>query len=319
MNILSLTLFALSATSVFITFYLSYALYRQYRMLFLLCYLYFISAFFVAGFIDLVGSLLTATMLVGQEPHTVTLLNHVFAFLVFPFIPLAAYFLFSFMADFLQWRIPPFLKHIYGAFWTLFFLVFVIATKNFMSSGEAWISQYLFFALNNISYVFYAAVPIGGLIASRGLEDAGRRRAVRIFSAIALFGFAVSWAMSELPTGHSLYSRPLHMFIYFFINLPSLLSVRFYLSKNPPAPDTVPLMAETDLEEFFEKFGLSNREREIVRLMLTGKSNKEIAEELFVSTHTIKNHVYNIYQKLRVTNRLHFIRTIQNNLQKKAD
>jgi DNA-binding CsgD family transcriptional regulator len=319
MNAISLTLYILSATSVIITLYACYALYRRFPLLYLLHYLYFISAFFVAGFIDLVGTHLAATMLTGQEPHTVMLLNHIFAFLVFPFIPLATYFYFSFMAGFIEQKIPNYLRHVYGSFWALFFLVLVITTKNFLSSRDAGISTHLFFALDNISYLVYVAVPVWGLIMSRGLEETFQRRAVRIFGLIALCGFAASWMVSERLEGHSFGTHPLHIFVYFAINLPSLFYVRYYLSRFPPAPDPLPLMQETDLEGFYGRFGLSNREREIVRLMLTGKSNKEIAGELFVSTHTIKNHVYNIYQKLQVSNRLHFIRTIQNHLQNKVD
>ena len=48
---------------------------------------------------------------------------------------------------------------------------------------------------------------------------------------------------------------------------------------------------------------LTLREREILGLMASGCSNKEIADELCLSGHTVKTHVYNIYKKLHVDTR----------------
>lgn len=50
-------------------------------------------------------------------------------------------------------------------------------------------------------------------------------------------------------------------------------------------------------------FDLTIREKEILKLVATGKSNKEIADELFLSIHTVKNHLKNILQKLCVEDR----------------
>ena len=49
--------------------------------------------------------------------------------------------------------------------------------------------------------------------------------------------------------------------------------------------------------------GLSKREFQILELMATGKSNKEISEELFVSIHTVKSHASNLFEKLEVKSR----------------
>ena len=43
---------------------------------------------------------------------------------------------------------------------------------------------------------------------------------------------------------------------------------------------------------------LTERELEVLRLVMCGKTNREIAEELMVSTHTIKAHVSAIMQKI---------------------
>ena len=48
---------------------------------------------------------------------------------------------------------------------------------------------------------------------------------------------------------------------------------------------------------------LSEREREVLALMASGKTNKEIADLLFLSPHTVKEHTSALYRKLGVRNR----------------
>lgn len=50
--------------------------------------------------------------------------------------------------------------------------------------------------------------------------------------------------------------------------------------------------------------GLSNREKEILEHLSRGLMYKEIAAELFISPETVRKHVYHIYEKLHVTNRI---------------
>lgn len=49
---------------------------------------------------------------------------------------------------------------------------------------------------------------------------------------------------------------------------------------------------------------LSNREKEILEQLSKGLMYKEIAAELFISAETVRKHVYHIYEKLHVTNRI---------------
>jgi DNA-binding CsgD family transcriptional regulator len=48
----------------------------------------------------------------------------------------------------------------------------------------------------------------------------------------------------------------------------------------------------------FNSFPLSKREREVALKMADGKTNSEIAKELYVSLMTVKTHINNIYKKL---------------------
>lgn len=56
-------------------------------------------------------------------------------------------------------------------------------------------------------------------------------------------------------------------------------------------------------EKNADNFDLTAREKDILKHISLGKSNKEIAEELFLSIHTVKNHLKSILQKLSVQDR----------------
>lgn len=52
---------------------------------------------------------------------------------------------------------------------------------------------------------------------------------------------------------------------------------------------------------------LTNREKQILILIASGLSNKEISQKLFISLSTVENHIHNIYLKLDVSKRAHAI------------
>jgi two-component system, NarL family, nitrate/nitrite response regulator NarL len=80
---------------------------------------------------------------------------------------------------------------------------------------------------------------------------------------------------------------------------------------NDEAPAPLPTVAPRDRE----RSPLSQREREIVALVAQGFKNKEMAEKMFISEQTVKNHLHNIFDKLGVSDRLELaLYAIHNNL-----
>jgi len=62
---------------------------------------------------------------------------------------------------------------------------------------------------------------------------------------------------------------------------------------------------------------LTQREYEVLMLIAEGHNNKEIAEELFISEKTVKNHVSNIFRKINVSDRTQAaIYAFKNNIRK---
>ncbi len=64
------------------------------------------------------------------------------------------------------------------------------------------------------------------------------------------------------------------------------------------------------LEKIFEKYALSQREREIAVYILEGRSNKEIAGAMYLSPNTVKVHASNLYKKLGASNRVQATRVL---------
>lgn len=71
------------------------------------------------------------------------------------------------------------------------------------------------------------------------------------------------------------------------------------------------IRSREEMRNLVIRYNFSNREQEIIKLVLQGKSNKEIEDELFIALKTVKSHLYNIYRKTNVKNRLELINKIQ--------
>jgi DNA-binding CsgD family transcriptional regulator len=142
------------------------------------------------------------------------------------------------------------------------------------------------------------------LAGSRLYADPGQRALLRSFALLHLIDlaiFTISWSVYRVP----LDSLPLRIFfefvepVYMNVMLPFwlLFFLRPWLTHSAFAATVSGLTG--DLKEL----GLNDREREIVSMILLGKSNQAIADKMFVSEHTVKNTITGIYTKLNVANR----------------
>ncbi len=61
------------------------------------------------------------------------------------------------------------------------------------------------------------------------------------------------------------------------------------------------------------KYKITKREKEIIICLCEGKTNKEIAESLFITPITVRDHCSNIYRKIKVKNRTQLVRIFNGN------
>ena len=64
-------------------------------------------------------------------------------------------------------------------------------------------------------------------------------------------------------------------------------------------------------EPFYLKYKITGKEKEVLRLLIIGKANKEIASDLSISHGTVKNHISKIYEKTSTSNRVELVNLIK--------
>lgn len=92
-----------------------------------------------------------------------------------------------------------------------------------------------------------------------------------------------------------------------------LLEGDFWMSRNVMTR-MIEYYRRQQINSYRPVCGLTQREIEIIGLLGSGSSNTEIADKLFVSEHTVKSHIYNIFKKINVHNRIQAINWAKQNL-----
>lgn len=65
----------------------------------------------------------------------------------------------------------------------------------------------------------------------------------------------------------------------------------------------IPVLMQSKEEFDYEKFDISEKEQEIIEQVALGKSNREIAGELFLSEGTVRNYISSVLDKLSLRDR----------------
>ena len=137
------------------------------------------------------------------------------------------------------------------------------------------------------------------LVNGKKIQDINSRKIIHGFGFLYLSGFTpilitLMFAFHSDMFIISVLFLLLNLFPFVWFKL---FFLRYYGEPLPLAGNRVVL------DRISAKYCISEREREIFELVLQGRSNKEIERLLFISIHTVKNHIYSLYKKLNVKSR----------------
>jgi len=127
------------------------------------------------------------------------------------------------------------------------------------------------------------------------------RKKQRDMKIIALSSYSektyVSGAMAAGANGYMLKAISIGALVDF---------LRAYMAgKNPVSPYLLDLTEPSKKEgELPGKINITAREQQILKLIAEGKSNKQIANDVFLSIETVKTHIRKIFDKFEVNNRM---------------
>ncbi len=105
-------------------------------------------------------------------------------------------------------------------------------------------------------------------------------------------------------------------FLIFNFILIAIVSLLVYLilqlkpvdiNKHTAVPKEENSNASRINEERITEYQITAREKQIIEMILLGRSNKEIGDKLFISRKTVDNHIYRIFQKTAVKNRVELL------------
>lgn len=153
--------------------------------------------------------------------------------------------------------------------------------------------------------LFLFASAVTALVYLKELKDDGKKRLLRgiVVSFLPVLIFVILDFIFFLDSAYKL----TYLSYLIFCILVYYDTTRIYVNRYEPDFQS---FVESD-DHAFEAFGISDRERELIPLLIRGKSNKEISDILFISTNTVKTHIRNIYRKAGVSNRLQLLSKIR--------
>jgi DNA-binding CsgD family transcriptional regulator len=98
---------------------------------------------------------------------------------------------------------------------------------------------------------------------------------------------------------------------FLFSSIPYALFGIFVISYFLHYSLLTPMATDNLSPAFLSRYGITDREREIILKVIEGKSNADIASELFISLATVKTHLHNIYTKIGVESRFDLLARVR--------
>jgi DNA-binding CsgD family transcriptional regulator len=203
---------------------------------------------------------------------------------------------------------PPWFRRRVGKGLTIFFGVWAVAlAAGVVASSPSAVLVTL--SVMEVVVLGGATVASAHLtIRARSLPSGARRRAVAILGGIYLGIFIVMLVSLSVAWSRPAGQAPGHVFFNSALMvLYNLFPLVWILRFQPTGP--------ISSAKAVQRYGITPRESEIIELVSAGRTNQEIADRLYISLPTVKDHIYNIFRKTGVRNRIELVNLMRERVQ----
>lgn len=267
-------------------------------------YYHFILASVCYGMVNWVGPFLILDIARDSDPKWV-----VGSFIIFaiPLLFVKLGFIISLFQEMMMRNVARRAASVFIGLSTLVLIATLLVIKQYLDTGDSGFLRTYMLILGAIAVgIEFSAIGQFVVHAERGrpLAIAG---ASMQFGLLYFAGYLVYVTCAWSPfIGAPLFIFDLSPWIYFLVHvLPLAVLWRYHQGDEVAFGSAKP--EGLDLSSVIQEFGLTPREREILAQVIGGQSNKEISDTLFISPNTVRNHIYNIYKKMGVKNRLQLV------------
>jgi DNA-binding CsgD family transcriptional regulator len=289
----------------FFSIFFAYQLSRKNPHSFLMPFFYFVSLDSLLTLVDVIFRILPAQLTVTGQ---ISMVPPVFRVLMALFkLPLELLLFYFFMITIIKLYNQVLKRWFLSLFWVvmgLFFAATLLGAIQYFDRGTDVFFQNLQFPLTVVLFVILFSSCLWVLLRYYGKENSGGL--YLLFPINYLFFFFFQF----LLIFHSFYGVWVTALV-FSIHLPVLALLPRHLRKTGHLPMSGEGFAPIDLTTFYVEKGISPREQEIVAYLVMGHSNKDIEDKLFISRRTVENHLYKVYRKLKVKNRVQLMSLVE--------
>ncbi len=254
-------------------------------------YTIFLAAF---GFYSIWSNLIAEFLLNHVISSRDTLINIVgiFPFLGFPLLIVAWYLFIQFSVELVGFKLKPYVSIAYFSVCILLFFFLANYFKNQLIQDEA---IKLSLIVKGFAIIHLLVVGVGCILIllrrKKKMEVKKELTVAVIFipillAEVALFMVSSHWIIVVL-------------FIVFYYSHPAIIASYLYFKRSSGKP-----IIDNEFALFCREFEISKRESEIIQEICQGKTNQEIADCLFITIQTVKDHASRIYLKTGVKNRI---------------
>ena len=165
----------------------------------------------------------------------------------------------------------------------------------------------LFGIVFHLQFLLYFVILIHGFVISRKIRDRVLQNPFRLFCTVMLTLTSIYYIAAQILSRSQAGDLVLAILYGASFLVPVFqLGISYSRKLTAYQRPQIPAMAKLS-----ERFQLTRREQDVLDCLLNGRSNREIESELYISIHTVKAHIQNIYKKMGISKRGDLIQFIK--------